>query len=81
MNKSIRNFYAKMFIWSNFSAVHLFVNYILIWFVIECVFVVIETFLGISYTHRWYDTLLSISIAWTFIFNIEYVFDTMKGKQ
>jgi len=75
----MNRFYGKMFIMAQYSSIQLFINYVVMFMGIEFVFYVLEGIIGVNHVTSWYDYLLLITTMWMFIFNIEYVFDVLKG--
>lgn len=77
----MNRFYQKMFFMAHFSSLHLFINYLTMFMGVEFIFYVIEAIAEVNHVTSWYDYLLRITTVWLFIFNIEYVFNVLKGKE
>jgi len=77
----MNRFYRRMFIMAQYSSIQLFINYVVMFMGIEFVFYILEAITEVNHATSWYDYLLMITTVWLFIFNIEYVFDVLKGKE
>jgi len=77
----MNRFYGRMFIMAQYSSIQLFINYIVMFMGIEFAFYILEAIAEVNHVTSWYDYLLMITTVWLFIFNIEYVFNVLKGKE
>ena len=80
MIEVIKDFWVNMLLLAEFSAIRLFFNYVIIWFIIEMIAYNIEKMIGAPTIYRWYDMVITFSLIWMYLYNIQYLLDVIKSR-
>jgi len=76
----IKDFFVNMLLLAEFSAIRLFIHYVIIWFIIEVIAYNIEKMVGVPTVYRWYDMVITFILIWMYLYNIQYLLDAIKSK-
>jgi hypothetical protein len=76
----LKDFFVNMLLLSEFSAIRLFFNYMIIWFIFEVMFYSIEKLLGFPRSYRLYDFVSTVILISMYIYNIQYLLDVLKSR-
>ena len=76
----IKDFWVNMLLLAQFSAIRLFIHYVIIWFIVEVIAYNIEKMVGVPTVYRWYDGVITFILVWMYLYNIQYLLDAIKSR-